>query len=617
MSAGVPKPMPHLERGLAELLASPSALGCAFQPIVNLASGEVAGYEVLSRLAFHASRGLAVEGPMQMIELAHATGRLLECDRRMRSVAVESVARHVDATSAWFALNVDPRVVDDETFTSGFTRALLEHHGIPSDRIVLELTETGAAQKHDLLASVVRHYADQGFRVALDDVGSGYASLTAIVRMRPHMIKIDKEMVRDVHRDSIRANLVRALAEFGRRSNVLVVAEGIESEEELAVVVRAGVTLGQGYLLGRPSPVPQVLPTEMRDLVRRTASRVNRSDLRNARRQTVGSLDIAHPTLGPDMTCEQFDALLREDPVRSAYAVIDDHQRTLGLVTRDAFFEKTSGPFGFAFHATKSITAIMERHPLRIDVGTSVDAASRLATSRPHGSVNHPVVVESTGRYVGLLSMQALLEVVTALEIRHATYASPLTGLPGNVVIDSEIRRALESGGREPTAFVYVDIDNFKALNDAYGFAAGDDVLRLLADLMREIFEPIGEEVLVGHVGGDDFVVVAPDGAVDAACTRLGSEFDLRVRGFYAPKDLERGGIESVDRRGNPHFFPIAALSMAVVVEHDLLHQDLHDVARVAAELKRLAKLDAARDPSSRFVRNRRGAPNDRAQTER
>lgn len=606
MGSILPQPMPPSDSHLSEVLTSSSALGCAFQPIVSLATGEVAGYEVLARVASTVDGTASMHGPTELIEQAHAAGRLLECDRRLRTVAIERMARHVEETRAWFALNVDPRVVDDPVFAAGFTRKLLAEHGIPPDRIVLELTESGAAQKADVLAAVVRHYVEQGFRVALDDLGSGYASLLAIVRIRPQIIKIDKEMVRDLDRDPIRTNLIHALAEFGRRSNVVVVAEGIETEEELGVLVRAGVPFGQGYLLGRPMFAPEPLAASVRDLIRTTAARIDRSKFGSARRQSVGSLDITHPALFPSMTCDEFDALLREQPNRSAYAVIDSNQRTLGLVTRESFFEKTSGPFGFAFHARKSVAEIMERQPLRIEAATSVHAASRLATSRMHHSVNHPIVVESDGRYVGLLSMQALLEVVTELEIRHATYASPLTGLPGNVVIDSEIRRTLESGRQDVSAFVYVDIDNFKALNDAYGFAAGDDVLRLLAELLREIFEPLGDDVLVGHVGGDDFVVVAPVAHAEAACERLGEEFDERVRAFYAPADLARGGIAAADRRGNMHFFPIAALSMALVVEQDLVHHELHEVAKLAAELKKLAKLEASENPRSRVVRNRR-----------
>lgn len=604
--APLPQPMPHLDGALSEILGAEGAIGCVFQPIVGLSTGEIAGYEVLTRLDPARIPLPGITGPLELLALARSTGRLLECDLRLQRAAIEGLARHVDATRAWFAINVDPRGVDDPAFTTCATRALLAENGVATERIVVELADVGATERVDRLAAVVRECAEQGFRVALDDLGSGDASLLGVVRIRPQLVKIDAEMIRGVDRDPLRANLLQAIADFGRRSNVTVVAEGIETEGELAVVIRAGVQLAQGHLLGHPTAAPDALSAEVRALVRSTAARIDRATFRSARRQSVGSLDIAHPALRARMTCEQFDALLRDDPSRSAYAVIDERQRTVGLVTRESFFEKTSGPFGFAFHAGKSIAAIMDRQPLRIEAATSVDAASRLATARDHHAFNHPIVVESDGRYVGLISMQTLLRVVTELEIRHATYASPLTGLPGNVVIDSEIRRALETGRKGGTAFVYVDIDNFKALNDAYGFAAGDDVLRLLAELLRETFDPLGEDVLVGHVGGDDFVVIAPEASVDAACARLGTEFDVRVRGFYAPEDLARGGIASTDRRGHLHFFPVAALSIAIVVEHDLVNQELHEVARMAADLKRLAKLEAAYDPRSRCVRNRR-----------
>jgi len=113
---------------------------------------------------------------------------------------------------------------------------------------------------------------------------------------------------------------------------------------------------------------------------------------------------------------------------------------------------------------------------------------------------------------------------------------------------------------------------------------------------------------LVGHVGGDDFVVVAPEEGIEASATILCERFDRLVRRFYAPMDLARAGIEAKDRRGVVHFYPIAALSVGIVLEDDLPVPEVREVARVAAELKKFAKLEGHRDPRSRWVKNRRAS---------
>lgn len=591
-------------------------LTVAFQPIVRLVNADVVGYEALGRILSPPPWLVALGGgPAPLLEVAVREGKLMALDRKWRELAIRHVARAHGGDATAFFLNVDPRILDDPGFTSGFTRGLLADHGLSPTRFVLEITEVGAPRDSEMLLRVVEHYATQGLRIALDDVGAGYASLVALLKVRPHVLKLDKEIVRGIDRDPVRTNLVRALADFGRRSNVRVVAEGIETEGELATLMSVGVPWGQGFLLGRPSAVVEPLAEDVKRLLRQVSDRTDRARFRSTRSLGVGELEVAHPSISPMMTCEDMDTLFRRDPTRNGYPVVDDAGHAIGLVVRERFMNQTSGRFGFALHAKRPVLELMDRHPLIVDESVSVFQVSQLATGRPHDTVQDPVLVERDGKYVGIVTTQALLATVTELEIQHATYASPLTGLPGNVVIEREIRRGLDlaSEGRDATV-VYVDIDHFKAFNDVYGFTAGDDVIRLVAQVLTQHFAvPMFDDAFVGHVGGDDFVaVVTGNGSVDEACARVGADFDARVRNNYAPLDLQRGGIVTRDRRGNEAFFPLATLSMAVVVPKDLAVSEVHEVARVAAELKRRAKTAADESgPVSRFVRNRRGPARD------
>jgi diguanylate cyclase (GGDEF)-like protein len=166
---------------------------------------------------------------------------------------------------------------------------------------------------------------------------------------------------------------------------------------------------------------------------------------------------------------------------------------------------------------------------------------------------------------------------------------NPLTGLPGNERILSELSARL---GRElPLALLYVDLDQFKPFNDHYGFLRGDEAIRALADLLRQVARDVGDaETFVGHVGGDDFVVIlAPDQAESVAediCRR----FDALAPTLYDPADRMAGSIEVPDRRGVPQRFPLLSLSIGIATteRREFAHQG--EVVTVATEMKRYAK---------------------------
>jgi diguanylate cyclase (GGDEF)-like protein len=166
---------------------------------------------------------------------------------------------------------------------------------------------------------------------------------------------------------------------------------------------------------------------------------------------------------------------------------------------------------------------------------------------------------------------------------------SPLTGLPGNHRIDSEI--ALRVLAEEPYAVCYFDLDNFKAFNDAYGFLRGDDVIALLADALgMAAAEAAPPPPFVGHVGGDDFVLICDPGGAEAACRRVLEVFDKRVLELHEPADVARGYLELVDRQGFPRRYPLVSVSVGVVMSGRRRFADHREVVSIATEMKSVAK---------------------------
>ena len=166
---------------------------------------------------------------------------------------------------------------------------------------------------------------------------------------------------------------------------------------------------------------------------------------------------------------------------------------------------------------------------------------------------------------------------------------SPLTGLPGNVRIEEEIDARVEQ--RIPFAILYADLDNFKAFNDHYGFARGDDAIqataRLLDDVAREVSEGQG---FVGHVGGDDFVLVVPPERAEAVAQAIVDRFDAMSRDLYDLEDRERGFVEVVNRRGELQRFGLITMSIGVASTERREFQHYAEAVAVATEMKQFTK---------------------------
>jgi diguanylate cyclase (GGDEF)-like protein len=166
---------------------------------------------------------------------------------------------------------------------------------------------------------------------------------------------------------------------------------------------------------------------------------------------------------------------------------------------------------------------------------------------------------------------------------------SPLTRLPGNLAIEAELRRRIDA--MEGFSVIYLDLDNFKAFNDVYGFTHGDEAIVLLARIMVDVVRRRGTASdFVGHIGGDDFIVVTHPDRAEEIAKEVIADFDREIRSLYSPKDLRAGFIETRDRRGALNRFPIMTLSMAVVNNDHGQLTNYAQVGEAAAELKRYAK---------------------------
>jgi EAL domain-containing protein (putative c-di-GMP-specific phosphodiesterase class I) len=227
-------------------------LTALFQPIVGAKDGVVFGYESLLR---GVDAGGVVEPP-SIFSVAGGSGLMCQIDQAARWIAIREAARH-EIRSKIF-INFAPTGTDDPLACLGQTVRLLDEHGIRRDQVVFEIVESERIPDRQSLRWLLGHYRDQQFKVALDDVGAGYSTLTMLQDVRPDYSKLDKALVRNVDTDEYKAVLLSKLLEASRQLGVTTIAEGVETVGEYEWLREHGADYVQGFYVARPGSPPPV-----------------------------------------------------------------------------------------------------------------------------------------------------------------------------------------------------------------------------------------------------------------------------------------------------------------------------------------------------------------------
>jgi EAL domain-containing protein (putative c-di-GMP-specific phosphodiesterase class I) len=225
-----------------------------FQPIFKRDCKTPWGYECLMR-------GVADDGsrlmPKQLLDWAAQERLIFMLDRICRETHIRNAAACLPDDVS-ILINFLPTAIYEPAFCLKTTIAAAKSAGIDPSRVIFEVVETEKVDDSNHLASILNEYRKSGFRVALDDVGSGFAGLTMLADLNPDLIKIDRELVEGAAKSEMHSIIIRALVQIAKESGCLVLAEGVETETELTLMKSFGVDLFQGFLLGRPAPSAEI-----------------------------------------------------------------------------------------------------------------------------------------------------------------------------------------------------------------------------------------------------------------------------------------------------------------------------------------------------------------------
>ncbi len=571
-------------RGPLNGLLSQKKLYPVFQPIAMLSDGSIFSHEALIRgpdnSPFHspdallraaAHENLNFEFESQCVAVALARwGDLGESGRLFVNISAEALLRMLKSKS------------------QDGLMALADSMGVTARMLVLEITEYERVADMDHLASAVQDIRAAGVSLALDDFGDGRSSLRLWSQLKPEFVKIDKYFTKAISQHADNLKTIQALQQIAAVFGSALIAEGIETEDDLRVLRDLGIKYGQGYLLGRPARLPrEEIDEAARKVIRdRTVSVFPEPQ----RAPSAGSLSrlavMQAPSVSLSTTNDQLARVLFNHPKLHAIAVVDAG-RPVAIINRTAFMNEYSKLYYREIWGQKSCMLHANLEPRLIERHHNIDELVGILTSEDQRYLADGFIVIENGRYEGLGTGEQLVRSVTEIRVEAARHANPLTFLPGNIPITQHIERLLASGA--DFVACYADLNNFKPFNDQYGYWRGDEMIRLLARLAQAHCDPRRD--FVGHVGGDDFILLYQSKDWQRQCQQIIDEFAEQAVALFDPAARDAGGIEAEDRFGVSRFFPMTTLSIGAVKINPIDFSNAEQVASIAASAKHDAKI--------------------------
>ncbi|MFD8425751.1 EAL domain-containing protein [Streptomyces sp. NPDC059466] len=450
----------------------------AFQPVVNLTTGGVAALEILAR-------------PEAGDILAQAR-RDPELDGRLAALAIQAAARK--GTPLPLHVNVFAGTPADLGGLAALREAVRAAGRLPWEVTVDIGPPYTHVPQHALLEAVATLRRD-GFRICADGVGDGDVPLRLLTDLAPDLVKLDVSLL-------ARPAAVRAMRTLCEQLGALLSVEGVETELQCAAAVSAGAQLAQGDLFAPPARLP--------------ATDVYVPALSPGVAPTPPSgpsvLQFVRPAalLPATASAGRVRALLTGSPDVSGVLLVDSAGIPVRSVHRSRFLLAMSGPYGHALYADRPAAKLGDP-PRTVGVdATAWEVLDVVADGERDRTSDDVAVVDRYGRCVGVVRLADLVRALSESRVEEAAGLNPLTRLPGSDAITTEVDRRIAHG--LVFALSWLDVDHFKQVNDGAGFAAGDELIRAVG---RALQLAASEATRVGHIGGDDFLVLADPDTLD------------------------------------------------------------------------------------------------------
>jgi diguanylate cyclase (GGDEF)-like protein len=560
--------------------AGQPALLARFRPIADLAGGGIFGHLA----CIHGPADSLLWQPRRLFGAARQLGKTAELFRQYVNTVVERFVGHKG--QGFLLLPLFDGASDLGETCAELLDASLADAALPAGRVIALHPGVSGLEGVVLQRAIAAAHRlrSLGVGLAADLLSCPRSEALLWSALRPDFVLVEEGVLEGFDPNLLRVGRYAELIAERARTGSPVIALGVDSLallkalQELQVAAAAGDFIGKSVAL----PTRTLSAAAHKAVAEKVGGQVG---------QSPGGLHVLEkmlqktPPVAPETSADEVFALFERAPDLRAIAVVKNGA-AIGLIARYEMVDAMARPYRHELYGRKACTRFMDEDPLTVDVRLPLSELSEVLV---HGHPRHMIsgfIITDAGHYLGIGSVQDLVREVTSMQMEAAKYANPLTQLPGNVPINQTIDNLLAR--KELFALAYCDLDHFKPFNDVYGYARGDDVIRLTARILSEFCDP--ERDFIGHIGGDDFVVVFRSEDWQTRCERALRMFGEEILGFFSRDDIERGGYVTENRKGEMEFHPMTSLSIGVAEVKPGVFRSHMEVSVVAAEVKKKAK---------------------------
>ena len=554
------------------------SLQAGFRPVANFSDCSILGFIA----ALRGPAGMLHGSEARLARISRQLGLLREFSREGVKT---SVLRFIESGSGGLLFLAIPAGTIEAVGLSlvAEIHAIVKEHSCPAQRVVLMVPGVDVGS-FDMAVEMAGRLRSVGFGLAFRNLGCDLAERHLWSQVPPDFVVLDEHLFDDIDLATVRNTELSSRLEAEDAKGRRIVADGIRSKSDFAALHQLGIRYGAGEFIGRASTSPTRAMSAAAHKAILSVCECG-SGLRQAPGGVLERLLIKAAPVAASSTAEQVFILFERSPELRAIAVVDgDVPR--GLISRYEMIDSMARPYRHELYGRKPCTRFMDAKPLLVDFAVSLPELSQIVVGADPRHLISGFIITDSGRYLGMGSVQDLVREVTAMQMEAATYANPLTQLPGNVPINQHIDNMLAAG--ETCCIAYCDLDHFKPFNDVYGYAKGDEVIQLTARTLAAAID--AERDFLGHIGGDDFVMILRSEDWEQRCRKALASFGADILAFFSNDDIERGGYITENRKGQMEFHRLTSLSIGTLEAAPGAFQNHLQVSKIAAEVKKCAK---------------------------
>jgi len=599
-----------------------------YQPKFAINGKDVSGAEALVRWR---RPGEGIVPPDKFIGVAEDNGMIFRLGMWVLHEACRQNKAWQDAglPPICVSVNISGKQMRDSTFVDQVI-GVLESTGLESCYLDLELTESAImSNSEDTVQKLIR-LKQHGISISIDDFGTGYSSLSYLKHLPIDTIKVDRSFIRDIVNDSDDASIVDAIVAVAHALHLKVVAEGVETLDQLKMLQNGKCHEAQGFYFSRPlesrafeefltsglssGKIESVLEPRIcantiktakvpSELVHKYLQTQKDKTLEHVPAEIIADISVH---VEPCLPSDNLSNVLKRFQMDKGLQVMPIVENSIvqGVINRSVFLEEhVIGIHGFAYQINhnKKMRDLMSPVPLLLEAGLSIKDAAHKIQSLSNDVRMDNVCVTRNDKYEGLIDINLFISAITDINLTLAKGANPLTGLPGNESIQREITERLKTTAGFDIS--YVDIDNFKPYNDYYGFQKGDVVIKALGEIIQDIISTnLGSSGFCGHIGGDDYIIITEPNYGQVIAESVISAFEEHRAVFHGEKDFENGSYTAINRKSEPETFSLLSISIGIVNTLLTPVSSYAQLASLSTEVKKSAK----KQQGSSIVINRR-----------